>query len=70
MVLEARREVRVPHVPPVPLNSLPIEEILIRGAAEPSATGETLLRAGVKGEETKAEELLRVASGTRGEQDR
>jgi hypothetical protein len=44
-------------------STLPAQQILVRGAAEPSAPNETLLRAGVKGEETKAEELLRNSQG-------
>jgi hypothetical protein len=62
MVMEARREVRVPHVPPVRPTSLPAEEVLVRGASEPSAPNETLLRAAVKGEEAHTAELLRIDS--------
>jgi hypothetical protein len=43
-------------------STLPAEEILVRGAAEPSAPSETLLRAGVKDEEARTEELLRSTS--------
>jgi hypothetical protein len=54
---------RIPWVPSVTPSTLPAEEILVRGAAEPSAPNETLLRAGVKGEATKAEQLLRSSQG-------
>jgi hypothetical protein len=54
----------IPVVPPVTPSTLPAEEILVRGATEPSAPNETLLRATVKGEETKAQELLRSSQGT------
>jgi hypothetical protein len=60
----------VPYVPPVKPDTLPAEEILVRGATQPSIPSETLLRATMKGEETKADELLRVASGSTGAQDR
>jgi hypothetical protein len=60
---QARQKARrVPYVPPVTPSTLPTEEILVRGAAEPSAQGATLLRAGVKDEETKGEELLRSST--------
>jgi hypothetical protein len=51
----------LPHLRSVTPSTLPAEEILVRGATEPSARNETLLRAGVKGEETKVEELLRIS---------
>ena len=47
------------YVPPVSLSNLPAEEILVRGAEEPTAPSEVLLRAAGKGEESKAEQLLR-----------
>jgi hypothetical protein len=52
----------IPYVPPVTPSTLPAEEVLVRSAQEPSAPSETL-RAGVKGEETEAEELLRSSQG-------
>ena len=58
------------YVPPVTAASLPVEEVLVRSAAQPSSPSETLLRATVKGEETKEEELLRVAHGAKEAQDR
>ena len=54
---------RTPYVPPVTTSTLPVEEVLVRGAAEPSTPSETLLRAAGTGEETKAEELLRSSQG-------
>jgi hypothetical protein len=66
---KARRDAaRITHVPPVTPVTLPADEILVRGAEEPSAPNGTLLRATVKGETTNAEELLRVVSGSSGEQ--
>jgi hypothetical protein len=59
---EAKKDHRVTCdriIPPITPDTLPADEILLRGAQEPSAPNETLLRAGVKSEETKAEELLR-----------
>ena len=56
------------RVPPVTSSTLPAEEVLVRSAMEPTAPSEILLRATVKGEETKAQELLRAASGATGEQ--
>jgi hypothetical protein len=50
---------RLVYVPPIKPSTLPAEEILVRGAGEPTAPTETLLRATVKGEEPRAEELLR-----------
>ncbi len=58
----AKSTMGITYVPPVIPSILPDEEILVRGAAQPSAPSETLLRAGVKEEETKAEELLRSTS--------
>lgn len=51
----------IPYVPPVTVETLPAEEVLVRGAEEPAAIRETLLRATTGTEETKAEELLRSA---------
>jgi hypothetical protein len=56
---------RLPYVPPITFSTLPAEEVLVRGAAEPSAPSETLLRAGVKSEETKPTDLLRATTGLR-----
>ncbi len=63
-------EIRVvPYVPPVNLSTLPAEEVLVRGAEQPTAPNGTLLRATVKCEGAKAEELLHVVSGSSGGQD-
>jgi len=59
--LEAKAR-NMPYVPPVSLDTLSAAEVLVRGAQEPSAPSETLLRATVKGEETKPEELLRSST--------
>jgi hypothetical protein len=50
-----KRASELPHVPPVKPDALPAEEVLVRGAAQPCSPNETLLRAGVKSEETNAE---------------
>ena len=63
-IRKARMAARIEHVPAVVPDRLPADEILVRGASEPCAPSETLLRATVKGEEAKAEELLRVVPGT------
>jgi hypothetical protein len=64
MIQQIRHKAKqVPYVPPVTPSTLPAEEILVRGASEPSAPSDTLLRAGVKGEEAKVEELLRSSQG-------
>jgi hypothetical protein len=55
----AVKDYDIPYVPPVTPSTLPAEEVLVRGAEEPNAPQETLLRATVKGEDTKTEELLR-----------
>jgi hypothetical protein len=55
------------YVPPVKRSTLPAEEILVRGAGEPTAPTETLLRATVKDEAARAEELLRVSRAVTGE---
>jgi hypothetical protein len=59
LMIKARIISSVSYVPPVTPSTLPAEEILVRGAQEPSAPNEILLRATVKADETKADELLR-----------
>jgi hypothetical protein len=68
MAFLAARQIPQKEAAVTPMD-LPAERVLVRGAAEPSAPSETLLRATVMGDETKAEELLRVVSGAIGEQD-
>lgn len=46
-------------VPPVTADTLPAEEVLVRGAEAPTATRETLLRPIRATQEAKTEELLR-----------
>jgi hypothetical protein len=56
-------EVRGTYVPPVMPETLPTDEILVRGSEEPPvAHSEVLLRAAT-GAETPKEELLRVTEG-------
>ena len=59
----------VSYVPPITPDHLPAEEVLVRGATEPSAPAETLLRAAESNEETGPDQLLRVAPGATGEKD-
>jgi hypothetical protein len=52
------------YVPPVPPDTFPAEEVLVRGAEEPQAESETLVRAAMPTtEETPAEQLLRSSQG-------
>jgi hypothetical protein len=61
IIAEGKRLKRIPYVPPVSLNILPAEEILVRASEKPPVTqSEVLLRAAQKGQETPKEELLRV----------
>lgn len=57
---ELNKAKQIPYVPPITPSTLSAEEVLVRGAEEPSAPSETLLRATVKGKATKREELLRA----------
>jgi hypothetical protein len=59
---EIRRELdAIPYVPPVSPDTLPTDEILVRGSEEPPVMqSEVLLRAAT-GQETPKEELLRVS---------
>jgi hypothetical protein len=70
-VKTARKTIRdLPDVPPVIPSNLPVEEILVRGAEEPSAPRETLLRVSVEGAQTAPDQLLRVVPGVTEAQDR
>jgi hypothetical protein len=52
------------YSPPVTPNTLPAEEVLVRGSQEPTQEQSTvLLRAAGVGEEVPSEELLRASSG-------
>jgi hypothetical protein len=64
-LVQAKRAASLPYVPSVTdlPDPLPAEEVLVRGAQEPSAPNETLLRATVFSEETKVDELLQAAPG-------
>lgn len=50
---------KIPYVPPVTIDTLPPEEILVRGATEHAVVQSNLLRPTMKDQENKAEELLR-----------
>jgi hypothetical protein len=61
------RSMDIPYVPPLAeqLAALPAEDILLRGADQPTATPDELLRAVREGTETESGELLRpTESGT------
>lgn len=51
----------IPYIPPLDADTLPAQELLVRGAEEPAATREALLRATTEAPETKSEQLLRSA---------
>jgi hypothetical protein len=57
---EFLRATELPFVPPVTPNTLPAEEVLVRGSEEPTVQSGLLLRA-AQGVETPKEELLRIA---------
>jgi hypothetical protein len=48
------------YVPPVTAETLPAEEILVRGSEEPPGVQSEVLLRGALGHETPQEELLRV----------
>lgn len=60
----ARKARSIPYVPPVAeqIANLPAEEILVRGAEEPTVTPEELLRATCAAAEVSSDELLRAES--------
>ena len=58
----ARQEADIPYVPPVAPNTLPAEEVLVRGAQKPSEEI-LLLRAAAGIKEAPVEELLRATVG-------
>jgi hypothetical protein len=56
-----REEAAIPYVPPLRPESLPAEEVLVRGAQEPvQEQSASLLRAAEERAEASAEELLRA----------
>jgi hypothetical protein len=60
-IKDSMKEADLPYVPPVTVNTLPAEEVLVRASVEPPMTqNEVLLRAAQR-QETAKEELLRVA---------
>ena len=58
-IKDANDRAQLPYVPPVTASTLPADAVLVRGAAEPTAPNETLLRATMQGDQSKPEELLR-----------
>jgi hypothetical protein len=60
---EFRRASEIPFVPPVTADTLPADEILVRGSDEPVAQSDVFLRAAQQGQETAKDELLRVSQG-------
>jgi hypothetical protein len=56
------RIARLSYVPPVTPNTLPAEEILVRGCEQPAAQSDSLLRATQNVPETPSQELLRIAN--------
>jgi hypothetical protein len=61
LVADGNKLSQTPYVPPVTPDTLPANEVLVRGAQPPPVVpSEVLLRA-AQGEETPKEELLRVA---------
>lgn len=64
-----RRAVQIPYVPPVTADTLPAEEVLVRGTVEPTGQqSEVLLRGAQGGGVTPAEELLRSSDASVKEQ--
>jgi hypothetical protein len=60
IMIRANSAGRIPYIPPVTPDTFPADEILVRGAEEPSdAQSEALLRAAA-GQETPKEELVRA----------
>jgi hypothetical protein len=56
-----RRELHaIPYVPPVTPDTLPADEILVRGSEEPVAVQSEVLLRSAQGQDTPKEELLKV----------
>ena len=65
-MIRSAQEMNVAYVPPATPNTLPAEEILVRGAAEPTAAhSDVLLRAAQGEQATPKEDLLRASQGER-----
>ncbi|HLK59999.1 MAG TPA: hypothetical protein VKU00_25795 [Chthonomonadaceae bacterium] len=63
-VKTARQVSNLPYVPPVTAENLPVEEVLMRGSAEPAAEqSKVLLRGTQSSEEITENELLRGSAG-------
>jgi hypothetical protein len=59
-----QENVDIPYVPPVTVDTLPTEEVLVRGAQEPTEEqSSVLLRPVEESADTPAEQLLRAAAG-------
>jgi hypothetical protein len=59
LVQKADEAATLPYIPPVTPDTLPAEEMLVRGSEEPQAGSETLVRPSTATRETPAEQLLR-----------
>jgi hypothetical protein len=64
-IRKARQEAKqLPYVPPVTANTLPAEEVLVRGSEEPTQEqGKVLLRGADGSAGTGEQELLRSSQG-------
>ena len=65
----ARRQVSsaalLPYIPPITSDTLPVDEVLVRGSEEPAEQSCVLLRAAGERADIPAEQLLRASSGKR-----
>jgi hypothetical protein len=57
-----RRERTLPYVPPVTLNTLPANEVLVRGSQQPATPHKEVLLRPAQGGETPADQLLRIVN--------
>jgi hypothetical protein len=58
-MIKSAQKIQVQYVPPVTADTLPADEILVRGSEEPPIAQNAVLLRAAKGQETPAEELLR-----------
>jgi hypothetical protein len=56
----SHKEMRLAYIPPVTPDTLPVEEILVRGSEEPPVVTSAILLRAANGQETAKEELLRI----------
>jgi len=63
----ARRQVStaalLPYIPPIAPNTLPVEEVLVRGSQEPTQEQRTVLLRAAGEKDDKPEQLLRASVG-------